>query len=355
MNRYLTIFFLCAFANNCLAVFDGDLKPGALAPALEIRDWLKGEPIDKLDSQRTYVVEFWATWCGPCIESIPHISELAKKYEDIIFLGISVLEEPKDDNIKKFVEQMGEKMSYRVGYSGNKDGMAATWLIPALQDGLPTAYVVKDGLIQWIGHPTNLDKVLRQMTEGTFDLAASTREFETQLEATKARREANAAFTAVIALREIGQKKEAEKALALAVETYPRLALSSERLHYEWLAEDDPEEWLRQTNSLAASGKPENLQQVVSLALRLSLKQQSADQARTAIEIALRASEWKDWDVLLYARTVYLRLSDNEDSFEVTNRMLELVPTSPEKDNLALKEALQKSLAELKSKLEVKQ
>ena len=35
------------------------------------------------------VVEFWATWCGPCRTSIPHLIELQKKFKDVMFVGIS--------------------------------------------------------------------------------------------------------------------------------------------------------------------------------------------------------------------------------------------------------------------------
>lgn len=327
-----------------------DLKPGSPAPALQIREWLKGEPIERLENQGTYVVEFWATWCGPCIESIPHVSELAKKHSDIVFLGVSVLEEPMDDHIKAFVETMGEKMAYRVAYSGNQDGMATTWLKPAMQDGIPTAFLIQGGVIQWIGHPVELDIVLEQLSAGTFDLEASKRAFEAQLEATKARMAANAALTDVVALRDKGQKDEALQALTQAVATYPRLAMASERLRYEWLAEDDPQEWLKQTNRLAETRKPDNLQQIASFALRSTQKPETADRARQAIAIALRACERRDWDVLMYARTIYLKLSDVDDALAATNRMLELQPDSPAKDNVQLKEALLKSRTELEAK-----
>ena len=47
------------------------LKVGDNAPAITIADWVKGEPITGLEKGRVYVVEFWATWCGPCRVSIP--------------------------------------------------------------------------------------------------------------------------------------------------------------------------------------------------------------------------------------------------------------------------------------------
>jgi thiol-disulfide isomerase/thioredoxin len=70
------------------------LSVGDDAPALEISKWAKGEKVDRLEKDRTYVVEFWATWCGPCRTSIPHLTQLQKNYKDkgVQFIGVSVWE-----------------------------------------------------------------------------------------------------------------------------------------------------------------------------------------------------------------------------------------------------------------------
>ena len=60
--------FLCLATRQASAQ---SLGVGDDAPALEVSKWAKGEKIDKLEKDRTYVVEFWATWCGPARTSIP--------------------------------------------------------------------------------------------------------------------------------------------------------------------------------------------------------------------------------------------------------------------------------------------
>ena len=41
------------------------LTLGDAAPPLQVREWLKGTPVQKFEKGRVYVVEFWATWCRP--------------------------------------------------------------------------------------------------------------------------------------------------------------------------------------------------------------------------------------------------------------------------------------------------
>lgn len=50
----------------------------------------------KLDNDTTYVVNFWATWCGPCVKELPYFEELNDKYSEKAFKQILVsLDSPK--------------------------------------------------------------------------------------------------------------------------------------------------------------------------------------------------------------------------------------------------------------------
>lgn len=136
------------------------------APALNVADWVKGEPVKLEDGKgkQIYVVEFWATWCPPCRESIPHLTELQKKYKDeVTVIGITDEEAPL---VKEFVAKMGDKMDYRIALDKDQETAKAFDKI-AEMPGIPTAYVInKDGKVVWAGHPLgDLEDVLSKLTK----------------------------------------------------------------------------------------------------------------------------------------------------------------------------------------------
>ena len=52
---------------------------GDPAPSLHVGKWIKGSPIQRFERGKIYVIEFWATWCRPCIAAMPRLSALAGK------------------------------------------------------------------------------------------------------------------------------------------------------------------------------------------------------------------------------------------------------------------------------------
>ena len=68
------------------------LKVGSNAPALSVKTWVKGAPISKLENGKAYVVEFWATWCPPCVAELPNVLKAYEKYHAKGFeiIGISL-------------------------------------------------------------------------------------------------------------------------------------------------------------------------------------------------------------------------------------------------------------------------
>jgi thiol-disulfide isomerase/thioredoxin len=144
----------------------GELNVGDPAPKLEVKEFVKGEPVACLEKGTVYVVEFWATWCPPCWATIPHLTELQKKYKDVVFIGVSIAERDSR-GVKPFVEQMGDRMAYRVATDDVPGKMYKTWFQAAGQRGIPCAFIInKDTNIAWIGHPTRMEEPLAQVVAG---------------------------------------------------------------------------------------------------------------------------------------------------------------------------------------------
>jgi thiol-disulfide isomerase/thioredoxin len=163
------------------------------APEFKVEKFLKGTPFTGFEKGKVYVVEFWATWCGPCVMSMPHLSELQREFgaKGVTICGVNVWEDKNYDattlaKATAFVEKKGDGMAYTVAYDGAGKQMDTTWMQAAGRNGIPSAFVVDQaGLIAWIGHPGQLDMVLDEVTRGTWDTAAGPDRIRTAAKAFK--------------------------------------------------------------------------------------------------------------------------------------------------------------------------
>ena len=134
-------------------------KPGdAVTPdALGKAEWITGTAPAAWEPGKLYILECWATWCGPCIAAIPHVDELYDKYQEkgLRVVGMNVWEDGKD-KVAGFVKTKGDGMSYPVAYVGKGGDFENTWLKPAGVRGIPHAFVVKDGKVLLTTHPMQL-------------------------------------------------------------------------------------------------------------------------------------------------------------------------------------------------------
>lgn len=115
------------------------------APKIVVQKWLTDEP--NLTG-KFVIVDFWATWCGPCRKSIPSLNDLAAKYKDrLVVMGIS--EEPEE-----IVRKMADpKIDYFVGIDPNHESLTAINI-----RGIPHALLIDpQGIVRFEGHPTLLD------------------------------------------------------------------------------------------------------------------------------------------------------------------------------------------------------
>lgn len=172
---------------------DDLLTIGSDAPALDIEHWVQnGEgkfgKVTEFKKDKVYVVEFWATWCGPCVASMPHIVEMQSKYADKGVQIISISDEPLDtvqEFLDRDVPRSKEPKTFReltksYSLTTDPDGSSnESYMQAAKQNGIPCAFLVgKDSKIEWIGHPMELDAALDAVVEGKWDRAKFAEEFK---------------------------------------------------------------------------------------------------------------------------------------------------------------------------------
>jgi thiol-disulfide isomerase/thioredoxin len=171
--KWIATLLLAAFTPALVHAGGTTLKVGDPAPKLQTGPWVQGDPVKEFEKGKAYIVEFWATWCGPCRVSIPHLNEVYTKFKDkgLVVIGQDCWEQD-DNQVKPFVKEMGAKMTYRVALddkTGSKKGkMADAWMAAAGQNGIPTAFVIDtNGKIAWINHPMALTDDVIESALGT--------------------------------------------------------------------------------------------------------------------------------------------------------------------------------------------
>jgi thiol-disulfide isomerase/thioredoxin len=155
------------------------LKIGDPAPAMNVESWVRGNPVKEYEKGKVYVVDFWATWCGGCIASFPHLSAIADKYKDNVrFISvdsyeIDVLKKGGNPTaaVKAFLATTpGQRL--KVDVSVDRDSaMFKTWIKPLRRQGFPTTFIIdQEGKLAWIDvNLDQLDWVLQQVVTRKWD------------------------------------------------------------------------------------------------------------------------------------------------------------------------------------------
>ncbi len=277
LRKTLPLMIVLALAAPHLRGEEADLLTvGSKAPALHVEHWLsngngKFQPVTQFEPGKVYVVEFWATWCGPCIQSMPHLAQLQKEYADKGVQIISISDEDLEtvqaflkrktpqaeaaeqasqgDSLQPTLESLdfpktfGELTSVYCLTTDPDGSSQKEYMEAAAQNGIPTAFIVgRDGVIEWIGHPMEMDGPLAQVVAGTWDREAFAKELRAQQEAEKAMQD----------IFQLLQNQEFDKALIKldeAIKTSGSLQLKVLKLQI-LLATDKTDEALAHLNAL---------------------------------------------------------------------------------------------------------
>jgi uncharacterized protein (TIGR03435 family) len=160
MKKINVLFLLIFLFGNMYS--QDTLKIGDKAPKINITDYILNIPKDKNIEGKFIVLEFWATWCAPCLSAVPHLNELHdnfKNRKDLLFLSMTY---EKPEKTKRTLEKIPFKT---VVVSDQTKLNEANFNV----DEIPhTVLIDNKGVIRWIGIPTELNSsIIENFLNGT--------------------------------------------------------------------------------------------------------------------------------------------------------------------------------------------
>ena len=131
------------------------LQLGDPAPPIVADDWLQGAHTST--KGKVVVVEFFASWCGPCREVVPHLSKLqSENPDDLVVIGVAADRDDPPILLDYFIRTTG--MSYRA-ITDDRRRTYVAYMKGMGVKGIPAAFLIdRSGRLVWQGHPTRLDE-----------------------------------------------------------------------------------------------------------------------------------------------------------------------------------------------------
>ncbi len=144
-------------AHNRIQAGSANNLQGQRGPALRVQKYVRGEEPET--EGKVVMMEFWATWCGPCIAGIPHLNELQSKFkDDLVVVGISSEDEQIVRNKMRTDRRLDFEYTIAIDPQRRVQGAVGN-------RGIPHCIVLSsDGIVRWQGHPARLsEEVMSQI------------------------------------------------------------------------------------------------------------------------------------------------------------------------------------------------
>ncbi len=168
MNRMTAIVIMLAvFSMGQFRPLKGSARPkiGEAAPALHLANVVQGPEMSGINWEslkgKVVVLEFWATWCAPCIEAIPHLNELADHFEGKPIQFISIAKRDSLANVKRSLKRKPMKGWVALDENDKTSSAYGASAIPH------TAIIGKDGKLVGFFYPRRItEDVLQNIIDG---------------------------------------------------------------------------------------------------------------------------------------------------------------------------------------------
>lgn len=137
-----------------------DAMVGKPMPGWTVNGWANGEKKPADLAGKIVIVDFWATWCGPCIASIPHTNEIAEKYKDQDVEVVAICCTNGAETMEAVVKEKGIKYSTAKDVEGKS---AKTWNV-----GFWPTFVIIDrnAIVRGVGFRTDkVEDALKKILE----------------------------------------------------------------------------------------------------------------------------------------------------------------------------------------------
>jgi hypothetical protein len=173
---------------------------------------------------------------------MPHLSEMADKYQGkVTFVSVNTWDYNKDakrvpeteethvKRVADWVTKNTDKMRYNIVRDDVSDTISTNWMFAAGRYGIPCAFIVNgEGKIAWIGHPMQMEKVLEEVTTGTWDVNAFAEKFNPSIDTERAKREVQLKVAAAVKANDSAALyKIIDSSDAANKSTYAMMAISS--------------------------------------------------------------------------------------------------------------------------------
>ena len=152
-KQTLTLLFLIIFLSSCNNSKKQSEGPLKIGNTLDISDFdLISVNESKIEKDKLLLIDFWATWCGPCIASFPHLEKLQEKYSDN--LQIIAISDEKVDLVNNFLT----KKNFNLSFLNDVD----TKLFKRfnISQRPISALISKKGEFLWIGNSKDFEPIL---------------------------------------------------------------------------------------------------------------------------------------------------------------------------------------------------